>query len=36
VKSSNRINEGKKMIGTVFDISKSASKLEKEILEVVN
>lgn len=36
VKSGNRTKKGKKLFNTVFDISKSANDLEKEILEVIN
>lgn len=34
-KSQNRIDEGKKLLGSVFDISRSADYLEKKILEVI-
>ena len=36
VKSNDRVNNGKKLIGSFFDISKSADYLEKKILEVIN
>lgn len=36
VKSDNRLDKGKKLIESVFDISKSADYLEKRILEVIN
>ena len=36
VKSRDRVNNGKRLIGSVFDISKSADYLEKKILEVIN
>lgn len=34
-KSNNRINKGKKLFNTVFDISKSANNLEKSILKLL-
>lgn len=36
VKSNNRLAEGKKLLGSNFDIKKSASYLEKKIFEVLN
>ena len=36
IKSEDRVNEGKKLLGSNFDISKSADYLEKKILEVIN
>lgn len=35
-KSNNRLEEGKKLLGSVFDISKSAGYLEKKILEIID
>lgn len=35
-KSSNRLEEGRKLLGSVFDISRSAGYLEKEILEIID
>ena len=36
LKSNNRVTEGKKLKGSVFDITKSANYLENKILEVIN
>ena len=35
-KSNNRLEEGKKLLGSVFDISKSAGYLEKKILKIID
>lgn len=36
LKSNNRVTEGKKLKGSVFDITKSANYLEKEILKIID